>query len=464
MVWLAGWVLLGVCSSATPLQAERVAAGDPFAVPAGLRTQVEFWKRIFGEYSSRQVVIHDTLHLDRVYSVIDLRDLAEEGLSAVQSEVYQRELVAEEKERVRALLVRLHQVGGDADDLTPEARRIAQLFGTDAEPGEFLAAAAEDRVRAQAGLGERFAAGIEISRRYLPEMEATFRRAGLPVELTRLPFVESCFNVRAYSKAGAAGIWQFMPATARLYMRVDDVVDERRDPMVATRAAARHLRRDYEALGAWPLAVTAYNHGRAGITRAVAAVGSTDIVQIIRHYDGPAFKFASRNFYAEFLAALDVERNAARYFGTLRPQVPLRTESVFVPNPVPLRTLAQRADVAPDTLAALNPALAPDVVEGRLPVPSGYLLHVPGGVAAEVERRSANAMAAERSQLKPKTTAAATKTKASVGYLRHRVQRGQTLTGIARRYGTSVAVIKRHNRLGPSARVRTGQSLIIPRG
>ena len=268
VVWLAGWVLLGVCSSATPLQAERVAAGDPFAVPAGLRTQVEFWKRIFGEYSSRQVVIHDTLHLDRVYSVIDLRDLAEEGLSAVQSEVYQRELVAEEKERVRALLVRLHQVGAEADDLTPEARRIAQLFGTDAEPGEFLAAAAEDRVRAQAGLGERFAAGIEISRRYLPEMEATFRRAGLPVELTRLPFVESCFNVRAYSKAGAAGIWQFMPATARLYMRVDDVVDERRDPMVATRAAARHLRRDYEALGAWPLAVTAYNHGRAGMIRA----------------------------------------------------------------------------------------------------------------------------------------------------------------------------------------------------
>jgi membrane-bound lytic murein transglycosylase D len=288
-------------------------------------------------------------------------------------------------------------------------------------------------------------------------MEAIFRREGLPLELTRLPFVESCFNVRAYSKVGAAGIWQFMPATGRLYMRVDDTVDERRDPIVATRAAARHLRRDYEALGTWPLAVSAYNHGRAGMARAVASVGTTDLVQIVRHYDGPSFKFASRNFYAEFLAALEVERHAERYFGTLRPQAPVMTDSVYVPKAVPLHALARMAEVSPDTLASLNPALAPDVVEGRLPVPSGYLLRVPDGVAADVERRYASAIAAERPPPKPKA-------KGSAAYVRHRVQRGQTLAGIARRYRTSVAAIKRHNRLGPSARVRTGQSLIIPTG
>ncbi len=265
--------------------------------------------------------------------------------------------------------------------------------------------------------------------------------------------------MRAYSKVGAAGIWQFMPATGRLYMRVDDAVDERRDPIVATRAAARHLQRDYEVLGTWPLAISAYNHGRAGMARAVANVGTTDLVQIIQRYDGPAFKFASRNFYAEFLAALDVERHAERYFGTLQPQAPVRTDSVYVPKAVPLPTLARMAEVSPDALASLNPALAPDVAAGRRPVPSGYLLRVPDGVAAEVELRYANALAAERPQPKPKAKATA-----SASYVRHRVQRGQTLEGIALRYRTSVAAIKRHNRLGASARVRTGQSLIIPTG
>src|SRR5262245_20063059 len=135
-------------------------------------------------------------------------------------------------------------------------------------------------------------------------METIFEREGLPVALTRLPLVESCFNVRAYSKVGAAGIWQFMPSTGRYYLRIDNAVDERRDPVTATVAAATHLKGNYEVLHSWPLAITAYNYCRAGMANAVSTVGSSDIVDIIQHYHGPAFKFASRNFYAEFLAAL----------------------------------------------------------------------------------------------------------------------------------------------------------------
>jgi membrane-bound lytic murein transglycosylase D len=150
-------------------------------------------------------------------------------------------------------------------------------------------------------------------------MERIFRAEGLPLELTRLPLVESCFDVEAYSKVGAAGIWQFMPATGRLYaMDVNDSVDERRDPIASTRAAARFLRHNYEALeDSWPLAITAYNHGPAGIRRAISATGTTDIGVIVGRYDGPAFGFASRNFYAEFLAALDVDRHREAWFGKL---------------------------------------------------------------------------------------------------------------------------------------------------
>jgi membrane-bound lytic murein transglycosylase D len=176
--------------------------------------------------------------------------------------------------------------------------------------------AAEDgRVRAQRGIMERFTNGLRTSRLYLPEMERIFRAEGLPVELTRLPLIESCFDVGAYSKVGAAGIWQFMPATARLYMEVNDAVDERRDPIASTYGAAQYLTRAYQRLGTWPLAITSYNHGQNGIARAIDEMGTTDIVRIIHYYDGPSFGFASRNFYAEFLAALDIEKHQEAYLG-----------------------------------------------------------------------------------------------------------------------------------------------------
>lgn len=364
-------VALGMSLSALPALGSLPAGKRAvFVVPPELRPQVEFWKDIFATYSRRQVVIHDTARLDRVYSVLDFRsgDLAAEEIE---------DLVTKEKERIRALLLRLHQRDGSADDLTPEEQRIARLFATDRSARRFLEAAATDRIRAQSGLRERFAAGIEIGHRYFPEMEAIFSSERVPVELTRLPLVESCFNVRAYSKVGAAGIWQFMPATGRRFMRVDSLIDERRDPIESTRAAARFLRENYEKLGAWPLALTAYNHGPAGVARAVREVGSTDIVRIIAEYRGPAFKFASQNFYPEFLAALDVERNHEKFFGELTLMQPQVTHAVELTHPIQIQTAAAYAGVDRDVLADMNPSFAPMVEAGRLSIPAGYRLRIP---------------------------------------------------------------------------------------
>jgi membrane-bound lytic murein transglycosylase D len=435
----------------------------------GLRTQVEFWKKVFAVYSRREVVIHDTERLDRVYSILDFRPLADADASDAEFEAYKREAVAQERERIRALLVRLHQTGADSPDLTPEERRIAAMFADDPAPSKFLDAAAEERIRSQTGLRERFAAGVEISRRYLPEMENIFRREGLPVELTRLPLVESCFNVNAYSKVGAAGIWQFMPATGRLYMRVDGAVDERRDPLTSTAAAAQHLKRDYEALGNWPLAITAYNHGRGGLERAVEMLGTDDLQEIVEHYHGPAFKFASRNFYAEFLAALEVEQNFEDYFGPLSPHRPQHAENVVVPAPVRFEMLAGLVGVSPGELATLNPALSSSVISGQLHVPRGYALRVPRGAGAGFETRFA-AFAAEHkeSRQRTKTVASRRKTRgahqaAKARTVTHQVKSGQTLSGIARRYGTTVEAIRRRNKLS-GQRVRSGQNLVIPSG
>src|SRR4029453_5019016 len=170
-----------------------------------------------------------------------------------------------------------------------------------------------------------------------------FRDEGLPVELTRLPLIESCFDVEAYSKVGAAGIWQFMPATGRLYMEVSNSVDERRDPIASTRAAGRYLSASYEPPGNWPPPTTCYNHGPNGMARAIGDTGSDNIVNIIRYYGGPGFGFASRNFYAEFLAPLKIEKNSKTFFGRL-PQGPLpATRAVMLDRSVDIFAAARLA-------------------------------------------------------------------------------------------------------------------------
>jgi membrane-bound lytic murein transglycosylase D len=137
----------------------------------------------------------------------------------------------------------------------------------------------------------------------------------VPAECALLPLVESSYE-NARSSAAAVGVWQFTRSTARDYLRVSGRVDERLDPLKSAQAAAKLLRQNYNSLGSWPLAVTAYNHGRGGMLRAKEAHGS-DLVDIISDYRGPVFGYASMNFYAEFLAAVDVYENHQQYFGTL---------------------------------------------------------------------------------------------------------------------------------------------------
>jgi len=466
----AGWmVVAAVCGLAVTGRAEA-GRGGPIPDLPRLRTQVDFWKQVYATYSRNEVVIHDTRRLDRVYVVVDFSDLAGSEWSAADVAAYRKARVDGEIERIRAILVRLHQNGGPDAYATEDERAVARLFADDPDPAKFLKAAAPDRLRSQTGLRERFGAGLETARRYWPEMERVFAREGLPAELTRLPLVESCFNVHAYSKVGAAGIWQFMPATARRFMRVDDVVDERRDPFTATEAAAVYLRRDYDVLGSWPLAITAYNHGRAGVQRAVAAVGSTDLQDIVEQYNGPAFKFASRNFYAEFLAALEVEREAARHFPYLTAQPPVRLDAVTLSAPARFATLADAAGVPEADLAVLNPALDGNVVAGRSNVPGGYTLRLPDGTRDEFRARYADLndrirlerAAAERERAA--AVAARGRSKQSVKVKTHRVRSGQTLSDIARHYGTTVEAIKRKNGLGKRSSVRAGQTLAIPAG
>src|SRR5215813_1645734 len=457
--------LLLLLASALP----GTVRASEFTVPPALTTQVNFWIDVFTRYGKRQVVIHDTERLDRIYSVLDLSDLDAEGLTETQIELAMKSEEEAEKDRIRAVLRRLDQIDPQSDYLTDEDRRLVTLFANDPNPGKFGAAAGEDRVRGQRGLRERFARGLQIAHGYFPAMEQIFRQEGVPPEITRLPMVESCFNVHAYSKVGAAGVWQFMPGTARRFMRVDGVVDERLDPLVSTRAAARFMRENYQQLGTWPLAIKAYNHGPAGIARAVRETGSTDAATIIENYRGPAYKFASRNFYPEFLAALYVDEHYRTYFGDIALDPPLNAETVLLTRQTPIITAARCAGTDPWDIATLNPSLLASIHDGQRPIPAGYELRVPRGtgerfdtcLAALPEPRTlmgARVPSSRRGLGRGSDRKAAIRAAVKRQHVVHKVKRGQTLAQIATLYGCSVDQLRKGNKLKGNT-IHAGQVL-----
>ena len=438
---LALWLL-------SPLPA--FSAPSDFPKPAGIVPQVEFWKKVFAEWSEYQVAIHDDLYLDKIYTVIDLRPLAESGVPEEEVRRERRRRQEAEVHRIDVILARLARGGYVPDQLDESERAVWNLYRDVQSARKFTQA--RERVRSQQGIRERFRRAIEVSRRYLPRMEDIFRREGMPIELTRLPFIESSFNVRAYSKVGAAGIWQFIPSSAKKYLELNQVEDSRRDPLHATVGAARHLRDDYAALGVWPLAITAYNHGRTGMARAVNQVGTTDIVTIIRQYNGKTFGFASRNFYAEFLAALEVERDYRTHFGDVDFEPRLQYQEVKTRDYLRFSTVARMAGVDPSELRDLNPGFTNEVFDGKLYVPKGYTMRVPVGRADDFRSAYASLPGSERFSQQRRL------------YIAHKVKRGQTMATIAKRYRTTVAAIQVANGMRSAKRLRAGQVLKIPTG
>jgi len=220
----------------------------------------------------------------------------------------------------------LNRLASGQPPATPEEQRIADMFK--GEPASAYAAAAMN-LRVQEGLREHFREGLLRSRYYRASMERIFRGAGLPPELVTLATVESGFYSRAKSSAGAVGIWQFMRGTGKQYMRITRYHDDRLDPDAETRAAAALLRSDYDELGSWPLAITAYNYGAGGTSVAASEYGG-DYNQLVRNFNGPHFGFAARNYYAEFLAALQIHQDEDKYFPDLKYSE--------IPEPPPVKT------------------------------------------------------------------------------------------------------------------------------
>jgi peptidoglycan lytic transglycosylase D len=414
------------------------AAENPFVRTAEIEPDIQFWTRVYTEVTTNGGLVHDERNLGIVYEVISFPEALTPGERSKR--------VDAAKEKYRAILKRL--ASGNSTG-SPDEIRIRALWPQNTST-RALGEAAE-RVRFQLGQADRFKAGLIRSGAYEAHIAETLANMGLPAEIAALPHVESSFDPTAYSKAGAAGLWQFMRSTGRRFMRIDSTVDERMDPYRSTVAAAQLLQFNYDLLGTWPLAITAYNHGAAGMRRAKEKQGTDDIVTIIRKHQSRTFGFASRNYYVAFLAALDVDHDAEKYFGSLTRQSEVKSHTFGVPAYVPVNAMQRVLGIDMDMLHAMNPSLTAAVWNGERYIPRGFVLRVPDSIGAtpDLETRMAGLPPTERFDQQ------------KVDRI-YRVRRGDTLSAIASSHGTTVATLMRLNDLRRANQVRHGQILQLP--
>ncbi len=422
------FILIVLLSQAAGIETDTI-----FPVPDILKNNVAFWKKIYTEISLNEGVIHD-----RDYPLVIYERLKGD---------YNSPSVKARKDAIAASLRSI--VSKHGTGLTKEEEALFKIYKEYGDTTVLNEAA--DRIRFQMGQKERFKEGLERSGLYLDTIRQILKTYGVPQRLAYLPHVESSFNTEAYSKVGAAGLWQFMRGTGKIYgMKIDYSIDERRDPIIASVAAAKYLSSAYAELKSWPLAITSYNHGVYGMKRAVAKTGSNDISVIIQKYSSRSFRFASSNFYGCFLAASEIAGNYKIHFPGIVLLPAIKFTDTKLPYFITPDLLCTLVGITPQQLASLNPAIRSSVFEQKKRLPKGLVLHLPATIRKENIQVAFNTLPDSLRQLGPERSSYYT------------INKGDNLYNIASRLGVSVKDLALENNITKYNRIYAGQVLHVP--
>jgi membrane-bound lytic murein transglycosylase D len=427
MVYILLFILLNSLLG-TVVHAQQVDS-SLFPRPFELEPAIEFWVRVYTEVDTSSGFLHDSENLAVIYAKLD----------------FDTQEIEVQRQKIKDALLTL--ASGKRTDLTTNQENILNLW-PDGVSNQTLKIAINN-VRWQLGQSNAFLDGLQRSGEYRSHIDKILLNRGLPPELALLPHVESSFNPSAYSHANAAGMWQFTRLTGQRFMRIDHFIDERMDPYIAADAAMSLLEYNHSILGTWPLALTAYNHGVGGISRAVRETGTTAIESIVANYKGRAFGFAGRNFYAQFLAVNEVERNAYLYFQDIRFAIPAKFTEVRLDSFIGARDFAASVGTTISQLQIDNPSLRNAVWQGVKRIPRGFRLKL----RAEQFPNGGDLLTKIDTDYKYSD-------QLSDNY--YEVERGDNLNIIANKFNTTVSEVANLNELQTRNSIQIGQRLMLP--
>ena len=409
---------------------------EDFPIKGSLVDRVSFWKKVYTEITTKEAFLHDSEDLAIIYKKVSLP-------SSRRSRI---RYLKQERRNMRSVLRSIAKKGGQ--NLNSQEQLIYKKI-SHKKISEIRQMARQ--LRFQYGLRDRYYKGLIRSYEYLDYIKSIFKKYNLPDELVYLPHVESSFNYNAYSKVGAAGIWQFMRSTARLYkLKVDYVVDERRDVIKATKAAANLLKDNYRILKSWPLALTAYNHGARSMQRAVSKLGTKEIHRIIDEYGGRRFGFASKNFYATFMATVLVSRSPEKYFKEFKMPTPFRYSVLHLKKPYTVEQIAKELKLSKRTIGKYNPSIRKSALRSPLFLPKNFKLHIPS-----VKKKRLIALQSKVDKMKN------LRKDLQLDRL-HIISRGENLYDISKAYNVKLNDLIAFNQIVNPSRIYAGMKLKIP--
>lgn len=290
-----------------------------------------------------------------------------------------------------------------------------------------------------------FSKWLERSGRYLPTIKTILKEEGVPLDLAYVALIESGFNHKARSHARAVGTWQFIKSTADLYdLRVDWWVDERHDFEKSTRAAARFLKHLYGKFGSWEMALAAYNAGEGRIRKAARINKSNDYWVIAKNRR--TLKIETRDYVPKFIAAMMIAKNPKKYgFHNLNYHSPLYYDKVNIKYPTDIKVIAKASGATLSEIKKLNPALKRWYTPETNKKEDSYEIRIPKGTKQTFTK---NINLITRDQL--------------LQFHKHKVQEGESLWSIARKYNTQIHRIVKINNLKRKKVLRQGITLMVP--
>lgn len=376
------------------------AGEEPLALhlPPGMEDRVKLWELVYGEYDSSQLIFYHRDYPGIIYEVVlDFPRRKGKAMARIRERLYKLDRIEKKSSDPKIEI----EKSPDAPELLALYKKFEAITGKD----KFAQAARRDTIGVLRGRKNELADAFLRAGPYLAAMERIFEDHGLPRELTRIVFVESMFERGAASSKKAHGVWQVLPGSAKPYLVITRAVDERRDPIASTRAAAQILKSNYERLGSWPLAVTAYNAGTARMKKAVEHTGTDSLPELLDQYDHRAIGFSVENFYTKVLGVVRAEKRLGPVIKKSNYGLsPLEYDLISLSRSYYLQALSRKLGMAPEMLITMNPAWTERVEKNITPIPKSYLLRIPKG-SKSVVRETLNI---------PKTSTSSTPSKNKV--------------------------------------------------